>query len=86
MMILLLIFTKRYTVLCVGFHSIWVSSDHPEILATAVKNDGVQVHQRSAATSTDDASSVDAIQEFLACHPGLLAGCINESLLSCSPS
>lgn len=86
-MILLLIFTKkRSSVLFVGFHSIWVSSDHPEILATALKNDGVQVHQRSAATSTDDASSVDAIREFLACHPGLLAGYINESLLSCSQS
>lgn len=52
-----------------GFNSIWVSSDYDEILDVAVKN-GAKVHRRSPETSTDDATSIEAITEFINCHPG----------------
>lgn len=52
-----------------GFSSIWVSSDHDEILDLAGKN-GAQIHRRSVETSTDGSSSLEAINEFLISHPG----------------
>lgn len=54
-----------------GLSSIWVSSDHDDILQLAHEN-GAQIHRRSAASSTDGASSVDAINEFLDSHSGTL--------------
>jgi len=53
---------------CKGFSSIWVSSDHDEILDVALKN-GAKVHRRSPETATDDATSLCAITEFINCHP-----------------
>lgn len=54
-----------------GLTSIWVSSDHPDILQLALEN-GAQVHRRSAETSSDGATSLEAINEFLASHPGMI--------------
>nr|CAH0099062.1 unnamed protein product [Daphnia galeata] len=54
---------------CQGLTSIWVSSDHQDILQLALEN-GAKVHRRSAETSSDGASSLDAITEFLSTHPG----------------
>lgn len=52
-----------------GLSSIWVSSDNEDILAVAEKN-GAGIHHRSATTSSDAASSLDAILEFLSTHSG----------------
>ncbi|XP_072922210.1 N-acylneuraminate cytidylyltransferase A-like isoform X1 [Hemitrygon akajei] len=49
------------------FDSIWVSTDHDEIEKVARKY-GAQVHRRSAEVSTDTASSLDTIREFLQHH------------------
>jgi CMP-N-acetylneuraminic acid synthetase len=54
-----------------GLTSIWVSSDHQDILQLALEN-GAKVHRRSAETSSDGASSLDAITEFLSTHPGII--------------
>ncbi|XP_045030767.1 N-acylneuraminate cytidylyltransferase A isoform X3 [Daphnia magna] len=50
-----------------GLTSIWVSSDHDDILELAHQN-GAQIHRRSAESSSDGASSLDAINEFLDSH------------------
>lgn len=47
-----------------GFDSIWVSSDNSEILQVALQH-GARIHRRSAETSSDQASSIESIQEFL---------------------
>lgn len=52
-----------------GLTSIWVSSDHDDILELAHQN-GAQIHRRSAESSSDGASSLDAINEFLDSHSG----------------
>ncbi|XP_051890131.1 N-acylneuraminate cytidylyltransferase-like [Pristis pectinata] len=52
---------------CGQFDSIWVSTDHDEIEKVARKY-GARVHRRSAEVSTDTASSLDTICEFLKNH------------------
>ncbi|XP_072097181.1 N-acylneuraminate cytidylyltransferase-like isoform X1 [Mobula birostris] len=52
---------------CGHFDSVWVSTDHDEIEKAARKY-GAQVHRRSAEVSTDTASSLDTICEFLEHH------------------
>ena len=52
-----------------GFQSVWVSSDHDQILDVG-SNHGAKVHRRSAQTSSDQSSSLDAILEFLETRPG----------------
>ncbi|XP_046440551.1 N-acylneuraminate cytidylyltransferase A-like isoform X2 [Daphnia pulex] len=64
----LLLWALRTMSQCKGLTSIWVSSDHPDILQLALEN-GAQVHRRSAETSSDGATSLEAINEFLASHP-----------------
>ena len=43
---------------------IWVSTDHDEI-ARIAREGGARVHRRSAAVSTDEASSDDTVLEFI---------------------
>ncbi|XP_043943726.1 N-acylneuraminate cytidylyltransferase isoform X2 [Protopterus annectens] len=50
------------------FDSVWVSTDHSEI-AKVAENFGASVHYRSPEVSTDNASSLETIQEFLRKHP-----------------
>lgn len=57
-----------------GFNSIWVSSDSDEILEVA-RQHGAQLHHRSTLTSSDGASSMDAVREFIRDHPGIYATC-----------
>ncbi|XP_059843643.1 N-acylneuraminate cytidylyltransferase-like isoform X2 [Hypanus sabinus] len=52
---------------CGHFDSVWVSTDHDEIEKVAKKY-GAQVHRRSAEVSTDTASSLVTICEFLQHH------------------
>ena len=52
-----------------AFDSIWVSSDHDQILEVA-KETGARTHRRSAETSSDQSSSIAAVLEFLQTHPG----------------
>ncbi|XP_063961671.1 N-acylneuraminate cytidylyltransferase-like [Lytechinus pictus] len=50
------------------FDSVWVSTDHDGI-ARISKEWGAQVHRRSPHTSRDQATSIEAVQEFLIEHP-----------------
>ncbi|XP_077284888.1 CMP-sialic acid synthase, partial [Arctopsyche grandis] len=51
-----------------AFESIWVSTDH-ELIAQEARKGGAQVHNRSAESATDEATSIFAVQEFLHYHP-----------------
>jgi len=51
-----------------GFQSVWVSSDHNEILEVGRRH-GAKTHRRSASASSDNATSLLAILEFLETHP-----------------
>ncbi|NP_001119780.1 cytidine monophospho-N-acetylneuraminic acid synthetase [Strongylocentrotus purpuratus] len=50
------------------FDSVWVSTDHADI-ARISKEWGAQVHMRSPHTARDQATSIEAMQEFLKEHP-----------------
>ncbi|XP_072044115.1 N-acylneuraminate cytidylyltransferase-like isoform X3 [Amphiura filiformis] len=50
------------------FDSIWVSTDHDEIEKISLEW-GAQVHRRTAETARDQATSIEAVQEFLRFHP-----------------
>ncbi|XP_072922213.1 N-acylneuraminate cytidylyltransferase-like [Hemitrygon akajei] len=63
----LLAWVLKAAVDCGHFDSVWVSTDHDEIEKVAKKY-GAQVHRRSAKVSTDTASSLDTICEFLQYH------------------
>ncbi|XP_078276113.1 N-acylneuraminate cytidylyltransferase-like [Rhinoraja longicauda] len=63
----LLAWVLRAAVDCGLFHSVWVSTDHDKIAKVAEKY-GAKVHRRSAATSNDSSTSLDAIMEFLEAH------------------
>ena len=59
------------------FDSIWVSTDHDEIEKTSIEW-GAQVHRRSAETARDQATSIEAVQEFLRFHPGKMNVCVHQ--------
>lgn len=50
------------------FDSVWVSTDHDEI-ARISEEWGAQVHRRSSHASRDQATSIEAVKEFLDLHP-----------------
>ncbi|KAI3375639.1 hypothetical protein L3Q82_003956 [Scortum barcoo] len=50
------------------FDSVWVSTDHDEIEKVA-KSLGAKVHRRSPEVSTDSATSLETIQEFVEHNP-----------------
>ena len=51
------------------FDSIWVSTDHDEI-ARISEEWGAKVFRRSGETARDQATSLEAVHEFLRIHPG----------------
>ncbi|XP_017779473.1 PREDICTED: N-acylneuraminate cytidylyltransferase-like, partial [Nicrophorus vespilloides] len=66
--------------LSVGFDSVWVSTEHPDIRSEAERLPGVNVHWRSSENAEDWSSSVDALREFVSCRPEVDA----VALLQCT--
>ncbi|XP_071482688.1 N-acylneuraminate cytidylyltransferase-like, partial [Diadema antillarum] len=50
------------------FDSVWVSTDHDEI-ARIAEEWGAKIHRRSPHSARDQATSIEAVQEFLNENP-----------------
>ncbi|XP_056604607.1 N-acylneuraminate cytidylyltransferase A [Triplophysa dalaica] len=64
------------------FDSVWVSTDHDEIVKVA-EEWGAKVHKRSPEVSKDSSSSLETIQEFTREHPEFEVVCNIQATSPC---
>ncbi|XP_056445173.1 N-acylneuraminate cytidylyltransferase A [Gadus chalcogrammus] len=64
------------------FDSIWVSTDHEDIVKVSLAF-GAKVHPRSPEVSRDSSSSLEAIQEFARLHPEVDVVCNIQATSPC---
>lgn len=67
----LLAWVLRPMIDCKKFQSIWVSTDDDEIAKVAMSWKA-QVHLRAKEKAKDSSSSLESVQEFVRCHPGVI--------------